>query len=83
MIIEASGGKSKIRQETPGGDRAFIWLRINAVACDLDFVVLALAIHLRVDAKASSATFTFGQRYPVGAGGTPFTVAIFGRLGTQ
>jgi hypothetical protein len=33
------------------GDCACIRIRIDAVACDLDFVVLALAIHLRVDAK--------------------------------
>ena len=37
------------------GHFARIWFRIDAATCDLNFVVLALAIHLRVDAKASCA----------------------------
>jgi hypothetical protein len=37
------------------GDCARMWIRIDAVASDLDFVVLTLAVHLRVDAVASSA----------------------------
>jgi len=37
-------------------DFARVWLWIDAVACDLHLIVLALAIHLRVDAVASCAS---------------------------
>src|SRR5438309_6646306 len=47
--------KAKFTRELGVDDFAFIRIRIDAVACDLDFVVVALAIHLRVDAKASCA----------------------------
>jgi len=37
------------------GDSARECFGVDPVACDLNFVVLALAVHLRVDAVASRA----------------------------